>query len=823
DSLALPDRASRFHGSRRNALIALLVTGFIAASLVVFPSSHSLISADFEGTLQEDGSRSLEQCPANIPPKATPPAPVNVWASLSITETVAVTEWLSSEDRDLNLTRADEGGLSDNLIFLVEAYRPSKSAALAYLDAPSDDTLPPRFARVTVHHGAAPEPYIQDYLVGPLPISERTTWSNLTDIYHRDPIPFHARGYTGGPFVEMEPLFQQILTPLRSVVKDLFGSHTFEAGVTGPFSFDGSFRRGWVNWRRSGSGNWLQPIGFYQYVDVSGNDPSKWKVLKVVYNYQVFQSIDEFLKAYNSGTLKRQKQQVNDQMDNTWTTRARLGAQRDLDHLPGPRSVSFAGLRFRVDRATQYVSWMGWGLYLGFDRDMGMSLWDVRFRGERIIYELSPQEAIAQYSGNDPAQSTTAWLDRYFGMGGFVHDLLPGYDCPHEAVFLPATTHSSHGSIRRKRAICIFEKETGRPITRHLGYKDGESGAVKGYLLTVRTVSTVGNYDYIFDYMFYLDGTMEVRVSASGYLQGAYWEAEQEGYGTRIHELAMGSLHDHVINFKVDLDIAGSDNSLVYTSTAQEQVEQPWFDDDWGQTVIQQKISREVIPNENDAMLQFPANLQGIYSIVNQAKTNSWGLPRGYSIHPGDSPIRNTVVGSKRLLNNANWARYNMAVSKRKDTEPSSSSMWNFNLPGAPMVDFHKFFDGENITQEDLVAWVNVGMHHLTQSEDAPNTRTQLATSSFYLAPANYFDSDVSMESTNAIVITASKDPSRVYDFEEYGVKQANCVPPVVPPFEYGDMQVMGLDGKPVTGSRPATVDELMRSENVFRYIKVEL
>lgn len=45
------------------------------------------------------------------------------------------------------------------------------------------------------------------------------------------------------------------------------------------------------------------------------------------------------------------------------------------------------------------------------------------------------------------------------------------------------------------------------------------------------------------------------------------------------------------------------------------------------------------------------------------------------------------------------------------------------------MVDFHKFFDGENITQEDLVAWINVGMHHLPQAEDSPNTRTNLAAS----------------------------------------------------------------------------------------------
>ena len=67
------------------------------------------------------------------------------------------------------------------------------------------------------------------------------------------------------------------------------------------------------------------------------------------------------------------------------------------------------------------------------------------------------------------------------------------------------------------------------------------------------------------------------------------------------------------------------------------------------------------------------------------------------------------------MLKNANWARYNLAVSLRKETEPSSSTMWNLNLPGEPMVDFHKFFDGENITQQDLVAWINVGTHHVVR------------------------------------------------------------------------------------------------------------
>lgn len=79
-----------------------------------------------------------------------------------------------------------------------------------------------------------------------------------------------------------------------------------------------------------------------------------------------------------------------------------------------------------------------------------------------------------------------------YDQGSSVRDMLPGYDCPHEAVFLPATTYTNAGSIVRERAICIFEHDTARPIQRHTGYMEGEFGAVKGFILTVRSISTVG-------------------------------------------------------------------------------------------------------------------------------------------------------------------------------------------------------------------------------------------------------------------------------------------------------------------------------------------
>ncbi|KAH7926787.1 amine oxidase catalytic domain-containing protein [Leucogyrophana mollusca] len=803
------------------------------ATLSVIRIHPSSLSADLglKSSSNVDSSSdnsAVKTCAPASAPIAHPPAPINPWASLSLDETVQVQKWLEHPKRNLNLTRGDIAQPSDNHIYMIEAYYPSKADVFGYFSSLDPAAIPSRNARITIHHGSADKPMVKDYLVGPLPISSTTRMKPLTDIYHTEDIPFNARGFDARDWT-VPQFFSKMAAPLAEAFKDLLGgivaglpNDTLITGGSGPFSFDGSFRRLWIGWRRNTPGFFLHPLNLYQYIDVSGTDPSKWEQLKVVYNHQVFDTSESFMEAFHNGSLQRIAPVTEKDADLSWSTRKRIGAQRDLDHLPGPRSISSSGLRFRVDRDLQYVSWMGWGLYLGFNRDMGLSLWDIRFRDERIVYELAPQEAIAQYTGNDPFQSTTAWLDRYFGMGLSVRDMIPGYDCPHEAVYLPATTFATKGIFTRERGICVFEHDSGRPLTRHLGYGENEFGAVKGYELVIRSISTVGNYDYLvsFDYIFHLDGTIEVRLSASGYLQAGFYDAEQGHYGNRIWETTIGSLHDHVINFKVDLDVAGTSNSLLKITTSQEIITQPWYEDDWGDEVIQQKITREYIDNEDDALLRFPTNFQGSFAVVNQNETNKWGVPRGYAIHPGYSPVHNTIVGSKRLLNNANWARYNLAVSRRKETEPSSSSMWNFNLPGAPPVDFHKFFDGESIAQEDLVAWVNVGMHHLPQAEDAPNTRTNTAASSFFLTPVNYFDYDVSIESTNAILLQSPEKPGDPFSHDDYGVRPAHCIPEPVAPFEYFPVQIFDLDGK---RAPPATVEEMRRAAELYHRIKMEL
>lgn len=93
------------------------------------------------------------------------------------------------------------------------------------------------------------------------------------------------------------------------------------------------------------------------------------------------------------------------------------------------------------------------------------------------------------------------------------------------------------------------------------------------------------------------------------------------------------------------MDIAGTSNSLLRKISKQEEVPRPWLDEDsdWGKTVIEQKIMKEYIENEKDALLRYPPNFIGGYSFVNRDVVNAWGYPRGYSIHPGNSPIFNVM------------------------------------------------------------------------------------------------------------------------------------------------------------------------------------
>lgn len=88
----------------------------------------------------------------------------------------------------------------------------------------------------------------------------------------------------------------------------------------------------------------------------------------------------------------------------------------------------------------------------------------------------------------------------------------------------------------------------------------------------VRWISTVGNYDYIFDWVFQQNGTIGIDAGATGIeaVKGVKSKTMHEAtakedtrYGTLLDHNIVGTTHQHIYNFRLDMDVDGENNSLV--------------------------------------------------------------------------------------------------------------------------------------------------------------------------------------------------------------------------------------------------------------------
>lgn len=203
-------QSPKSHRTARRIAIGLVAC--LALVTLSFLHIHPPLSVDLGAQDNHDGD-SVKACASPAPPAARPPAPINPWASLTIEQTVRIQKWLEEPAQALNLTRGAISKPSDNHIFLIEAYYPPKASVLRYFSSLSSSDIPEKYARVTIHHGSAPEPVIKDYLVGPLPIGSSTRMEHLTDIYHLDAIPHNARGFDIRDWTTPE-IFEKMAAPL---------------------------------------------------------------------------------------------------------------------------------------------------------------------------------------------------------------------------------------------------------------------------------------------------------------------------------------------------------------------------------------------------------------------------------------------------------------------------------------------------------------------------------------------------------------------------------------------------------------------------------
>lgn len=725
-------------------------------------------------------------CPSGEAPLITAPK-TNVWLPISAQENFDVWNLLHDPATGLNLTLPSKAKVSDNYVFWIDTVHTNKSDVLPYLDG--DGALPPKYARAIIFEGGKAEPDSQEYMIGPLPVSKDTTVEKLDYIYNGGKggsVPYNARYVDGVKSAAVAPLIASAMGNISDITAALFqgavyfGSSdnrttlTMTAGT--PVSYDGSQGFQNIMFRLPGSGSYLTPIDFFLLIDCPGTDPSHYSIRGFVTNEKYYPDEASLRAAFEAGDIAQTYVQTK---DTDWTVvdyKPELGT-RPLEDQFAPASIELGGKRYQVDPDAQYVSYMGWTFYMSFSRTLGIMFYDIKFKGERILYELSLQEALAQYAGNQPKAANTVYHDTYYSLGTDLATLVEGFDCPFGSTFWNVSYHQGNATTVNQDAICIYEQDAGIPLSRHRygssagNYPFSRLGVVKETTLVVRAIATVGNYDYMFSYKFELDASLEVEVRASGFLQSSFYYPDQAKFGPRIAPATQGSLHDHILTWKADFDLLDTANSFEVSDLVVVNQSQPWFPE-LGEF---EQMELDISYLETEKRFNWPANNQAMYTVVNQNATNVWGEKRGYRIVPGRSDLHLTVQNSPFSLKNSEMAKYHLAVTRQHDTEPYANSVQNINLPSAPQQDFSKFFDEESIVQEDLVVWFNLGMHHFVRAEDIPVTLYTEAVSSIVFAPQNFFDRAQDGDLLNRRWITYNATTDEIA-FDAYGVELPDCV-----------------------------------------------
>ncbi|KAI0129657.1 copper amine oxidase [Xylariales sp. AK1849] len=769
--------------------LCYLLTTFLCATVGAASSTPPLgferraLLRDF--TRRADNSTCSTCSLYETAPTTSAPKP-NVWKSVSTEDNVAVWQLLHDPASGLNLTDVSVAGINDNYLFYIDTVPMNKSDVLAYLDSSGPE--PAQYARAIIFEGGKEEPVSQEYMVGPLPVTSETTIQKLDYIYNGGSggsVPFNGRTFDAMRTSASDPLLIDVMSNITDITTKLLGGvwygdyddrSTLTSITTSPSSFDGTQAFRIVVFKFPGPASYLRSVDFYLMIDVTGTDTSLYKLKGIVTNTRFFPTIEDLRTAFEAGELTEEFY-VPEDYDWALVNYDQEMGKRDLEEKFAPQSIELGGKRYKLDNEQKYVEYLGWTFYVAHTLSLGVMFYDIRFKGERILYELSMQEAAAQYGGFQPKASTTLYHDTYYQLGGDLYPLVEGFDCPFGSSFWNVSTHDGNSTIVSPDAICIFESDPGFPLSRHravggttlFGFEN--LGVVKASVLTLRSIATVGNYDYLFDYAFHVDGSLEIIVRASGYLQSSFYYPDQGKWGPRIQEAVQGSLHDHVITWKADFDILDAENSLEVTELRAAPTEQPW----WPELGVFEQIELNTYNMETEQQFDWAVNAQTMYSVNHANATNKWGTKRGYRIVPGRSNIKLSTLNSPFSRNNSQMSKTQLAVTRQHDTEPFANSVQNLNMPWKPQQDFSKFFDDESVDGEDLVVWFNLGMHHFTRSEDVPVTLYSQAVSSIMFAPQNFFDRAQDGDILNRRWITPDENSTSGLAYATFGIELPQC------------------------------------------------
>jgi primary-amine oxidase len=307
--------------------------------------------------------------------------------------------------------------------------------------------------------------------------------------------------------------------------------------------------------------------------------------------------------------------------------------------------------------------------------------------------------------------------------------------------------------VRPQRA-CLFERTNGDPAWRH--YDDAGISGRPSRELVLRTIATVGNYDYILDWRFEQDGSIKVGIgatgilevkpvpdqTASGQLSAAMSAKDEDGKEVEFGQLVSPGIdavdHDHFFSYRLDLDVDGTKNSFMSDKLVQYHLPK---DNPSPRRVIW-AVKPEMIHTEGEAPQDIDMKHPAMWMFTSENTKDAYGYPTGIEIMAGETAAT-LLPPDEWPSKRAGFANHQLWVTPYDPNEFYAAGTYLVNSLGddglAAWVKKNRSIDNT-----DIVAWYTVGFHHAPRPEDWP--QMPVMWHEFAIRPFHFFAKNPGMD-----------------------------------------------------------------------------
>ena len=289
------------------------------------------------------------------------------------------------------------------------------------------------------------------------------------------------------------------------------------------------------------------------------------------------------------------------------------------------------------------------------------------------------------------------------------------------------------GSVNTiESAICIHEEDYGIQW-KHMDMNMlGANEVRRSRRLVISSIATIGNYDYGLFWYLYLDGTVQCEVKLTGIVGiSAYDEkVHRKDQDFRISDELVAPIHQHLFCVRMDWDLESGDNQLYETNVEALPVSE---DNPHG---MQLSAVAKHLKTESEAKRNVSNASSRTWKIINAKKTNSFSLPSGNKLLPGNTPALIAHPDSppgKR----ASFAKHNLRATPIDKGEQAAAGEYSVMHSGQGGLD-ELTASNRDISECDLVTWHTFGVTHTPRPEDWPVMPVEYC--GFHLIPVGFFE-----------------------------------------------------------------------------------